>query len=81
VFCAAVSPRLDPRLLRELPSHLVIPAAALTYLCHVSKIIGTKIVASFIVTSRHSRMGWYKDGHVSLEVCMFQLKYCWMDFD
>jgi hypothetical protein len=52
VFSAAVSPRLDPKLLRELPPHLVIPAAALTYLCHVSKIIGTKIVASFIITSR-----------------------------
>ncbi|XP_023714147.1 constitutive coactivator of peroxisome proliferator-activated receptor gamma-like [Cryptotermes secundus] len=34
VFCAAVSPRLDPKLLRELPPRLVIPAASLTYLCH-----------------------------------------------
>jgi hypothetical protein len=43
VFCAAVSPQLDPKLLRELPPHLMIPAATLAYLCHVSKIIGTKL--------------------------------------
>jgi hypothetical protein len=41
VFCAAVSSRLDPKLLRELSPHLVIPAAVLTYLCHVSKVIET----------------------------------------
>jgi hypothetical protein len=43
VFCAAVSPRLDPKLVRELPPHLVIPTAVLTYLCQVSKIVETKI--------------------------------------
>jgi hypothetical protein len=43
VFCAAVSPRLDPKLLRELTPHLVIPAAVLTYLCYVSIIIETSI--------------------------------------
>ncbi|XP_021937995.1 constitutive coactivator of peroxisome proliferator-activated receptor gamma-like isoform X2 [Zootermopsis nevadensis] len=34
VFCAAVSPRLDHRLLRELSPHLVVPAAVLAYLYH-----------------------------------------------
>lgn len=34
VFTAAISPRLDPNLLRELPPCLVIPAAVLSYICH-----------------------------------------------
>jgi hypothetical protein len=81
VFCAAISPRLDPNLLTELPPHLVIPAAALSYLRHVSKIIGAKIVASFVLTVRRSRMASYKDGHVHMVVCMFQLENCWVDSD
>jgi hypothetical protein len=43
VFCAAVSRRLDPKLLKELPPHLVIPAAVLTYICRVSRSIETGV--------------------------------------
>jgi hypothetical protein len=47
VFSAAISPRIDPKLLRELPPHLVIPAAVLSYICHVRKAMETLIWIPF----------------------------------